>query len=89
MKTTIKAATILFAVVILLSSFSNFTKGSNDQTLKFEFTVEEVNVIFEGLGELPAKKSEVLRIKIYQAAQEQLKAQQSAQQQNPSVPKKN
>jgi hypothetical protein len=89
MKTTIKAATILFAVVILLSSFSNFTKGSNDQTLKFEFTVEEVNVIFEGLGELPAKKSEVLRVKIYQTAQEQLKAQQSAQQQNQSVPKKN
>lgn len=89
MKTTIKAATILFALVILLSSFSNFTKGSNDQTLKFEFTVEEVNVIFEGLGELPAKKSEGLRVKIYQAAQEQLKAQQSAQQKNPSVPKKN
>jgi hypothetical protein len=89
MKTTIKAATILFALVILLSSFINFTKGSNDQTLKFEFTVEEVNVIFEGLGELPAKKSEGLRVKIYQTAQEQLKAQQSAQQQNPSVPKKN
>lgn len=85
MKTTIKAAIILFAIVILLSSFSNFTKGSNDQTLKFEFTVEEVNVIFEGLGELPAKKSEGLRIKIYQTAQEQLKAQQQTQ----SVPKKN
>jgi hypothetical protein len=85
MKTTIKAATILFALVILLSSFSNFTKGNNDQALKFEFTVEEVNVIFEGLGELPAKKSEGLRIKIYQAAQEQLKAQQQTQ----SVPKKN
>jgi hypothetical protein len=89
MKTTIKAATILFALVILLSSFINFTKGSNDQTLKFEFTVEEVNVIFEGLGELPAKKSEGLRVKIYQTAQEQLKAQQSAQQQTQSVPKKN
>jgi hypothetical protein len=85
MKSTIKAATILFAIVILLSSFINFTKGSNDQTLKFEFTVEEVNVIFEGLGELPAKKSEGLRVKIYQAAQEQLKAQQQTQ----SVPKKN
>lgn len=85
MKTTIKAATILFALVILLSSFINFTKGSNDQTLKFEFTVEEVNVIFEGLGELPAKKSEGLRVKIYQTAQEQLKAQQQTQ----SVPKKN
>jgi hypothetical protein len=85
MKTYIKLATILFALVILLSSFINFTKGSNDQTLKFEFTVEEVNVIFEGLGELPAKKSEVLRVKIYQTAQEQLKAQQQTQ----SVPKKN
>ena len=88
MKTTIKVATILFAVVVLLSSFSNFTKGNADPTLKFEFTVEEVNVIFEGLGELPAKKSEGLRIKIYQTAQEQLKAQEQANQ-TPSVPKKN
>jgi hypothetical protein len=88
MKNYIKLATIFFAVIVLLSSFSNFTKGNADQTLKFEFTLEEVNVIFEGLGELPAKKSEGLRAKIYQTAQEQMKAQQSAQQQ-PSTPKKN
>lgn len=88
MKTYIKLATIVFAVIVLLSSFSNFTKGNADQTLKFEFTVEEVNLIFEGLGELPAKKSEGLRIKIYQSAQEQIKSQQAAQQQ-PSIPKKN
>lgn len=81
MKTAIKISLSLFVIIVLLSSFSNFTKGNADKTLKFEFTVEEVNVIFEGLGELPAKKSEGLRIKIYQSAQEQLKAQ--------SVPDKN
>lgn len=84
MKTYIKFGTIVFALIVLLSSFSNFTKGNADKALKFEFTIEEVNTIFEGLGELPAKKSEGLRIKIYQAAQEQLKAQQEVQ----SVPAK-
>ena len=88
MKTTLKISALFLAIVIVLSSFANFTKGSADKNLKFEFTVEEVNVIFEGLGELPAKKSEGLRIKIYQAAQEQLKAQEQAAQ-TPSVPKKN
>jgi|GEM_PF-5928964 hypothetical protein len=88
MKTTIKISALFLAIVIVLSSFVNLNQGNADKTLKFEFTVEEVNVIFEGLGELPAKKSEGLRIKIYQAAQEQLKAQEQAAQ-TPSVPKKN
>ncbi len=83
MKTAIKISISLFVLIVVLSSFSNFTKGNQDKTLKFEFTVDEVNVIFEGLGELPAKKSEGLRIKIYQSAQEQLKSQEQ------SVPKKN
>lgn len=76
MKTAIKISISLFAIIVLLSSFSNFTKGNDATTLKFEFTPEEVNLIFEGLGELPAKKSEGLRAKIYQVAQEQLKAEQ-------------
>lgn len=88
MKASLKITALFLAIVIVLSSFAGFRKGNADKTLKFEFTVEEVNVIFEGLGELPAKKSEGLRIKIYQAAQEQLKAQEQAAQ-TPSVPKKN
>lgn len=76
MKTAIKISISLFAIIVLLSSFSNFTKGNDATTLKFEFTPEEVNLIFEGLGELPAKKSEGLRAKIYQVTQEQLRAEQ-------------
>jgi hypothetical protein len=83
MKTAIKISISLFVMIVVLSSFSNFTKGNDATTLKFEFTTDEVNLIFEGLGELPAKKSEGLRVKIYQSAQEQLKAQEQ------SVPKKN
>lgn len=78
---------VFFISSFVFTAFA-FSKAVEPQTLKFEFTVEEVNIIFEGLGELPAKKSEGLRIKIYQAAQEQLKAYEAAKQQQ-SIPKKN
>jgi hypothetical protein len=81
---------LVFALGSFVFTAFAFSKAVEPQTLKFEFTVEEVNVIFEGLGELPAKKSEGLRIKIYQTAQEQLKAAQSTPvtPQSP-LPKKN
>jgi hypothetical protein len=84
MKITTKIGLLVCLLAFVVSSFA--FKGQEDpKTLKFEFTLEEVNVIFEGLGELPAKKSEALRGKIYQTAQEQLKAQEQPQ----SLPKKN
>jgi hypothetical protein len=51
-----------------------FTTQTEPQTVKLELSVEEVNLIFEGLGELPAKKSEGLRAKLYQEAKKQLEA---------------
>lgn len=88
MKNNLKISALFLVILIVFCSFINFTKGSTEKTLKFEFTVEEVNVIFEGLGELPAKKSESLRMKIYQLAQEQLKDPSTSQPQTPSVPPK-
>jgi len=89
MKITTKIGLSFGLLVFALGSFVftafAFSKAVEPQTLKFEFTLEEVNVIFEGLGELHAKKSEALRGKIYQTAQEQLKAQEQPQ----SLPKKN
>ena len=62
----------------LLLTFSIFClfgfTTQEPQTVKLELSVEEVNIIFEGLGELPAKKSEGLRAKIYQEAKKQLEA---------------
>lgn len=62
----------------LLLTFSLFAlfgfTTQETKTIKLELTVEEVNLVFEGLGELPAKKSEGLRVKIYQEAKKQMEA---------------
>lgn len=43
-----------------------------EKTVTLTLTVEEVNLIYAGLGELPAKISEPLRYKIASEAQKQL-----------------
>lgn len=62
----------LFALSIL--ALMSFKTQEEPKIVKLELTIEEVNLIFEGLGELPAKKSEGLRAKIYQEAKKQLEA---------------
>jgi hypothetical protein len=44
------------------------------KTVKLELTVEEVNIILEALGDMPAKKSTALINKIMYTSNEQLKA---------------
>ena len=58
---------LLIAALALLS----FTT-QEPKTVTLTLTVEEVNLIYMGLGELPAKASEQLRYKIAQEAQKQL-----------------
>jgi hypothetical protein len=60
---------IALAAITLLS----FTPVQQ-KTVKLELTIEEVNVILEALGEMPAKKSTALINKIMLTATEQLKA---------------
>jgi hypothetical protein len=43
------------------------------KTYKLEFTAEEVQTIYDALGELPAKKAEVIRFKLVQQVNEQNK----------------
>jgi hypothetical protein len=57
------------AAITLLSFAPVQTK-----TVKLDLTVEEVNVILDALGEMPAKKSTALINKIMITANEQLKA---------------
>jgi hypothetical protein len=65
-----KRTILAFSIFALMS----FKTQDEPQTVKLELSVEEVNLIFEGLGELPAKKSEGLRAKLYQEAKKQLEA---------------
>ena len=58
---------LLIAVIGLLS----FTT-QEPKTVTLTLTADEVNLIYLGLGELPAKASEQLRYKIAQEAQKQL-----------------
>lgn len=58
---------LLIAVIGLLS----FTT-QEPKTVTLTLTPDEVNLIYMGLGELPAKVSEQLRYKIAQEAQKQL-----------------
>jgi hypothetical protein len=60
---------IAFAAITLLS----FTPVQQ-KTVKLELTVEEVNIILEALGDMPAKKSTALINKIMYTSNEQLKA---------------
>ena len=64
----------ILALVVLLALFGFTT--AEEKTVKLELTVEEVNLIYAGLGELPAKVSEPLRYKIATEAQKQLNATQ-------------
>jgi hypothetical protein len=45
---------------------------TKELTLKFEFTVEEANIVLAGLQELPAKVANPLTTKIQKQAAEQL-----------------
>ena len=58
---------LLIAAIALLS----FTT-QEPKTVTLTLTVDEVNLIYMGLGELPAKASEQLRYKIVTEAQKQL-----------------
>lgn len=59
---------LITAVVFTLLSF-----GTQEQKkVNLSFTVEEVQLIYDALGELPAKKVETLRARIAYEANRQL-----------------
>lgn len=63
-----KAITI--ALIIISTTLFSFV--NQEKKIKFEFTLEETQLIFDALGELPAKKVEALRGKIIAETQRQL-----------------
>jgi len=63
-----KKVIVCFAAIGLLSFTPVETK-----TVKLELSVEELNIVLEALGEMPAKKSTALINKIITVSAEQLK----------------
>lgn len=61
-----KVILLIFSVVLL--SFQT----NQEKKIKFEFTVQEVQLIFDALGELPAKQVDQLRAKIVAEVNKQL-----------------
>jgi len=66
-----KKATALIAIIALMA----FAPSEQPKTYKLDFTAEEVQTIYDALGELPAKKSEVIRFKLVQQINEQNKTE--------------
>lgn len=60
--------TFLLILTVTLLSFQT----NQEKKVKFEFTVQEVQLIYDALGELPAKQVEQLRSKIVAEANRQL-----------------
>lgn len=60
-----KKALTLFAIMALMS-FDPAPKS-----YKLELTAQELQVVYDALGELPAKTSETIRIKIVQQVNQQ------------------
>jgi hypothetical protein len=60
---------LLLVIFVMLTSFD----GQQTKVIKLEFSPEEVQIIFDALGELPAKKTEGLRAKIYNEATKQMR----------------
>lgn len=62
-----KALTLI--VIMALMSFQPSPK-----IYKLEFTPQELQIIYDALGELPAKQTETIRLKLIQQVNEQNKA---------------
>jgi len=61
--------TLAIAGILALMAFA----PHQTKTYKLEFTAEETQTIYDALGELPAKKAEVIRFKLVQQVNEQNK----------------
>lgn len=59
---------LITALGLTLLSFGT----QQPKVVTMSFTIEEIQVIYEALGELPAKKVEVLRARIVNEANRQL-----------------
>jgi hypothetical protein len=60
-----------YLLIIGLLALCSF-QTQNTKKITLSFTIEEVQLIYDALGELPAKKVESLRAKIWMDAKKQI-----------------
>lgn len=65
-----KKITAILSVVVLTVALTAF-ETKQQKTYTFTLTPEETALVFEGLGELPAKRVDMLRAKIMQEVEKQ------------------
>lgn len=58
-------------IFIFVMSIAAFTAPHQQKTYKIELTSQEVQVVYDALGELPAKVTEGIRAKVAKQVQEQ------------------
>ena len=58
----------------LLTMMSLMAFQPSPKSYKLELTAQEVQIIYDALGELPAKQTETIRFKLIQQVNEQNKA---------------
>ena len=64
---------IMKKIFILLFAFALFSFNTqNEKKVTITFSVEEIQTVYDALGELPAKKVEALRMRIALEANKQL-----------------
>lgn len=66
-----KATLILGAIFVIVGMMAFTPQQQETKVYKLELTAQETQIIFDALGELPAKTSEGIRVKIYQQVQKQ------------------
>ena len=59
-------------LLLLLTGLLSFTTQEQPKTVTITFTVDEIQTVFDALGELPSKKVETIRFKIVQEVQKQI-----------------
>ena len=60
-------------LILLLTVFASFSFNTQEpKQVVIAFTVEELQTVYDALGELPAKKVEAIRFKIFTEASKQL-----------------
>ena len=58
-------------IFVFMMALAAFTMPQQQKTYKLELTTQEVQVIYDALGELPAKVSEGIRAKVAKQVGEQ------------------
>jgi hypothetical protein len=77
MKTNLKLGLIVLGAVLFTAALASFKSVKQDRKFTIVLNEQEINVVLQGLSELPLKQSQPVYSTIMQQAQSQLQVQQN------------